>query len=195
MTTRTGQNRVTGLADFRAEWDRKRPSARAAATVAEGDHGHINVEGSASCLSGAIFTPADPEFLRSIEEGIRPLVTLLVEDLDCITYSSCEGHPPAGEARMRVSHVGILPRDDADRARIRAALEPAAAAVPLAAAAVLELVDDVIASDDGTDVLCVDVVFRPLTLDWAAYSASAAALQAALVEALRLRPSDAERAP
>jgi len=178
-------NAVSGLTQFRAEWDARQ---RHDGPVAEPEgEGPINVEGSARCSSAAIFTPAAPEFRGSIEARVRPLVLFLVEQLGCITYSSCEGHPPEGDAAMRGRHVGILPRDEADRTRLCAVLVAAAAAA--SPADDRELVDLVIREDvitsDGPDVRCIDIIFVAGSYDWPDYAAKVESVQSALLDRLR----------
>ncbi|MBX3190380.1 MAG: hypothetical protein KF819_25495 [Labilithrix sp.] len=181
-------NRVAGLEEFRAAWDvaKARPRHDPQDNQESAD-GHINIEGNARCMSAAIYTPADAEFARALEPGVRPLVEHLVDALDCITYSSCEGHPPTADGyTMRVRHVGILPRDAADRDRILAALEPAALPASAAGGGIVELriLEDVLGGD-GPDLPCIDVVFGATRLDWPAYEARVGDVQAALLAALK----------
>jgi len=180
-------NAVSGLEGFRAEWDAGKGNASRANEAEAPTDGPINIEGSARCQSAAIYTPAAPEFRGSIEARVRPLVLLLVEQLGCITYSSCEGHPPEEEALMRGRHVGILPRDDADRVRLRELLVAAAAATSPASdrdLVDLQIREDVIASD-GPDVHCIDILFVAGSYDWAAYAGKVEAVQAAFLERLQ----------
>ena len=181
-------NGVSGLARFREEWDaHKRTSAGRVFENATSGEGHINVEGSARCLSSAIFTPAASEFWNAVEPGIRPLVAFLVEKLDCITYSSCEGHPPSDDGYpMRGRHVGILPRDEAEHARLIAALGRAADATASAAerdTVDLRVHEDVIAAEGG-DVRCIDVLFVAGSFDWPAYAAKVEGVQASFLAQL-----------
>lgn len=49
--------------------------------------------GKASNTVGNMLPLGNENFVHSIEPGIRPLVLLLVNKYQWITYSSCEGHP------------------------------------------------------------------------------------------------------
>src|SRR5688572_12832858 len=105
-------NHVTGLAEFRAAWD----LAKARKGIPGTDNkvsadGRVNIDGDAECLAAAIYTPADEEFYAAVEVGVRPLVMFCVNELDCITYTSCEGHAPTADG-YSPRRVGILPRDE-----------------------------------------------------------------------------------
>jgi hypothetical protein len=191
-------NGVSGLSRFREEWDTQKPRDGHVFENAKSEQGHINVEGSARCLSSAIFTPAAPEFWNAVEPGIRPLVTFLIEKLNCITYSSCEGHPPSDDYPMRGRHVGILPRNQEDLTRLMTVLGAAAEAACTSAdrdVVDLKIHEDLITSE-GPDVHCVDVLFVAGTLDFPTYAAKAASVQAAFLERLAasLTPSAASPA-
>jgi uncharacterized protein len=182
-------NAVSGLARFREEWDARKGNASAGGAAEPPTDGPINIEGTARCQSAAIYTPAAPEFRGSIEARVRPLVLFLVEQLGCITYSSCEGHPPEGEALMRGRHVGILPRDEADRLRLVALLGAAAEATSPAADRTLvdlQIREDVVAGD-GPDVHCIDILFVAGSYDWPAYAGKVDEVQASFLEQLRAR--------
>jgi uncharacterized protein len=163
---------VGGLNLFRKKWDEGRQLQGVSCKNALSDQGHINLNGSATCFRSAIFTPADPEFLDSIEVGVRDLVLFLVEKLNCITYSSCEGHPPTEHAPMRQRHVGILPRDEEEYARLLHQLRRAAEAAHTTwdrEAIRIDIKEDVITTE-GPNVPCIDVVFTAVASDWSAYS-------------------------
>jgi hypothetical protein len=178
-------NGVSGLARFREEWDLAR---RVEGTFdnARSEQGHINVEGSARCLSSVIFTPAAPQFWSALEPGVRPLVILLIDSLDCITYSSCEGHPPTDDGYpMRGRHVGILPRDAADHERLLELLRRAAAVTEAVPGVVhVEVREDVLASD-GVDLPCIDILFVAASYDWPAYAANVGTVQDGFIAALK----------
>ncbi|GMV17879.1 MAG: hypothetical protein HS104_30155 [Polyangiaceae bacterium] len=121
-------NAIQGLEAFIEAWDASppAPASSAAATTGEsvGPDGQINLEGSATCQSAAIFVPSDPSFVGALEPGVRELCLELIGRLDCVTYSSCQGHraaEPGGRYRRR--HVGIVPRDQAEASRLEDALE------------------------------------------------------------------------
>ena len=74
--------------------------------------GNINIEGSELCSAAIIYTPSHPEFITSIEKGIRDLVLLLVDIHKYITYSSCEGHKYVDKKLFHKRYISILPRND-----------------------------------------------------------------------------------
>jgi uncharacterized protein len=180
-------NGVSGMARFREEWDEAR-KVEGKIDNATSEQGHINVEGSARCLSSVIYTPAAPQFLASIEAGVRPLVLALIQDLNCITYSSCEGHPPSDDGYpMRGRHVGILPRDAAEHAMFLERLRAAATLTPPVPGVVtVEVREDIVASD-GVDLPCIDLLFVAGSYDWAAYAEKIDSVQAAFLDHLALR--------
>lgn len=112
-------NHVTALADFVWRWDH--PEAK---TIQEeprqaGPNGQINNEAWPSCSSATIYDRHHPRFGDALEPGIRQVVIQLIRQLDCITYSSCEGHRAPGPAyRFWPRHTGILPRDEREQRRL-----------------------------------------------------------------------------
>jgi hypothetical protein len=167
------RNQVKGMLQFQKRWDERRKEAPAAPKNLRSAEGHVNVAGSAACFSSAIFTPADPAFLESIEKGVQELVLLLIEKLHCITYSSCEGHPPAEMAPMRQRHVGILPRDEKEYSRLLHFLRKTAAATRAARgeqASGLLIKEEMLATDE-TNLPCIEINFAAESCDYPAYRA------------------------
>jgi hypothetical protein len=165
-------NRVGGIARFRGRWDEQKRQDRGTLRNSWGVGGHINLEGSAVCFSSLIFTPADPEFMQSIENGVRELVGVLIDEIDCITYSSCEGHAPADSSPMRLRHVGILPRDSEQYVQLAGLLQTAAegAHAKCASGTVRIAINRTVINTDGPDVPGIDVFFTDATGDWSFYS-------------------------
>ncbi|NEQ36616.1 MAG: hypothetical protein F6K40_10150 [Okeania sp. SIO3I5] len=75
-------------------------------------NGNINTDGTAACCDSPIFTKYHRYFKRSIEPGVRDLTIALILKLNCITYSSCEGHFSTKDAVMRQRYVAVMPRDE-----------------------------------------------------------------------------------
>lgn len=103
-----------------------------------------------------------PQFADYLEPGVRTLVCRLIDALDCITYSSCEGHrlnqnPPG----FSLCHVGILPRDGDELARLKQILTRVAAAVNSAdsRSKVRLAVKSNVLTSEGPDHECIDLVF------------------------------------
>jgi hypothetical protein len=113
-----------GARQFMHRWDyfssRKAPSARGRIRtgVSTSSAGNINGGGTAFSSASPIFIFAEDGFLLSIEPGVRALVSYMAGELNLITYTSCEGHLYADERPADLRHIGILPRNDAERARI-----------------------------------------------------------------------------
>jgi hypothetical protein len=122
-----------------------------------GDRGNVNIGGAPDGYEASILAKSDPRFFEYIEPGVRGLVRHLVEALNCITYSSCEGHRSTSLSAFRRRHVGIVPRHDAEAEGLRRVLTDAArsSARPTVEAAI---VDDMLESESRS-MLCIDVVF------------------------------------
>jgi hypothetical protein len=169
---RSGTNHVKGLVQFCRKWDTEKQRDGISRKNARSDKGHVNLEGSAACFSAVIFTPADPEFVDSIEVGVRDLVVLLIDNLNCITYSSCEGHPPVDETPMRQRHVGVLPRNAEEYARLLQLFRKAAEATHMNSDGETVRIDikEAVITTEGPDVPCIDILFAAVTGHWSAYS-------------------------
>ncbi len=96
-------NYLNDVEGFIAAWDLPAlPAARAR-------HARKKVSNAAT-----IYSRLDPAFYSSLEPGVRDLVLALIKALDCVTYSSCEGHWATSRAPTRLFHVGILVRTPAE---------------------------------------------------------------------------------
>lgn len=73
--------------------------------------GNINREGTAACADSPIFVKYHRYFKRSLELGVRDLTIALILKFNCITYSSCQGHPSAPGTPMRPRYIAIVPRN------------------------------------------------------------------------------------
>ena len=114
-------NHFYGLKNLLRQWEAKPPTLPTASRrLLTSEEGHINLEGTSTCIEALIFPKWHPQFENALEEGIKELVYELIERFDCITYTSCQGHLVASRdsARQNVSlqfrHVGILPRSSAE---------------------------------------------------------------------------------
>lgn len=72
--------------------------------------GNINFEGISAGTFSHIFVPADADFRASLEPVVRPLVLILVERCNLVTYTSCGGHLYKDHTPAAECHVGVLPR-------------------------------------------------------------------------------------
>ncbi len=182
-------NYVSGLSDFRAAWDKAKARKRSSASNKVSAEGHVNLDGDEACPAAAIYTPADEEFFAAVEPGVRPLVMHLIDALDCITYTSCEGHAPTADG-WSPRRVGILPRDAADYTRIYEALDRAVKATKTDVdprVVELRIVEHTLASE-GPDLPCIIVLFDCST-DWAAYVEKVDSVMNAFLDALKATPT------
>ncbi len=104
----------SGLKEFIASWDDRFVEENPTETFRESPLGNINTDGSAACADSPILSKYHRKFKKSIEPGVRDLTIALILKLNCITYSSCQGHFSASKSPMRPRYVGILPRDLAE---------------------------------------------------------------------------------
>ncbi len=122
-------NRIKGkdLAEFIKEWDKppiEPHSNNSASNLRESHLGNINVLGKASCAEATLFTKHHPNFFDSIETKIKDLVICIVNDLHCITFSSCQGHPEYFDKseqtliEYRQREISILPRNEKEHSRL-----------------------------------------------------------------------------
>ena len=136
--------------------------------------GNLNIHGSATDTAAYIFAPHEPQFLGSLEPRIRPLVVALIEAMDCVTYSSCQGHPATPHAPSRAASVGLLARDPEEGARVHAVLSQLAdraMAGAVSGEVRVRVTAVTLDSDDGPHP-CVDLEFLSTTGDEAAYFAA-----------------------
>jgi hypothetical protein len=101
----------SGLQEFINSWDDRFVEANPAETFRESPLGNINSQGTAACADSPILSKYHRQFKKSIEPGVRDLTIALILKLNCITYSSCQGHTSTPKSAMRPRYVGILPRD------------------------------------------------------------------------------------
>lgn len=111
-------NMISGIAKFLELWESD-PDDQGFLPLRRGGQGHRNLTGTAS--SPAItFTKGHPQFVESLEDGVKDLVLLLIECFDCVTYSSCEGHAnPDGQTLLRGRNVDILARNASEHQHLR----------------------------------------------------------------------------
>lgn len=69
-----------------------------------------------------IYPRHHPGFRAALERGVRPLVIALIDSLDCITYSSCEGHPSDARKAFEPVHVGMLSRSRKEHVELQGQL-------------------------------------------------------------------------
>ena len=114
---------LSGLEDFIASWDDRFVEISDRDIVRESPQGNINTEGTSACFDSPTFTKYHRRFKKSLEPGVRDLAIALILKFDCITYSSCQGHPSTADADLRQRYVAILPRNEADYRRLYTILD------------------------------------------------------------------------
>ncbi|MGO9372534.1 MAG: radical SAM protein [Syntrophobacteraceae bacterium] len=108
-------NRMDQVSDYLRKWDFSLDSYDKNLQIVKGPNGNISESGKVDEPIAASLTPAHPMFFDCIEKDIRDLVTILIEDMDCITYSSCQGHQRLDGSLIRPRNVGILCRDETEQ--------------------------------------------------------------------------------
>jgi uncharacterized protein len=179
-------NTIIGVERFLAAWTV--PSKHSLRLpLREGAAGQRNLSGGARDAA-VVFPRGHPQFVDALEDGVRALVVLLIDELDCVTFSSCEGHAAEdGQTLLWGRSVDILPRDAAEGARLRAALRGCIDAVPqvLEAPVRLQLVENEVETELGT-LPAMTLDFTPETTDAATYFAGVAPLYAALLAEVKV---------
>jgi hypothetical protein len=124
-------NHLYGLKEFIRQWEEEpHDAAGAEPPLTASAEGHINLDGAPGCIEAYIFPRWHPQFESALEEGVKELVQELIARLDCITYTSCQGHPAAmsgdGARTLTPRHVGILPRNRTEHLYLSGVLTRAA---------------------------------------------------------------------
>lgn len=115
-------NTMRDVGEFLRRW--QDPTAvRVLATLLTSAEGNINTVGRPGVQEADDLDPAHPQWRDALEPGVRDLVESFVSDWGCVTYDSCEGHPYTGtDLAPAPRRVGLLPRDEDERALLAAAL-------------------------------------------------------------------------
>ena len=106
---------MTEFSDFKSfvdSWEDRFVEVTEFDIFKQSPQGNINSDGTTACCDSAIFTKYHRYFKRSIEQGVRDLTIALILKLNCITYSSCQGHFSREDAGMRQRYVAVMPRDE-----------------------------------------------------------------------------------
>jgi hypothetical protein len=166
-------NYLGGVRGLLERWDRGGCGSGERPVVA-GASGNVNIHGSASETAAYIFAPHEPQFLGSLEPRIRPLVVALIDAMDCVTYSSCQGHRTTKHSPARPAAVGLLARHPDEGAYLHAVLSrlaDRAMAGFLSREVGVRVTLGTLDSDNGPHP-CVDLQFVSTTGDEAAYFAA-----------------------
>jgi hypothetical protein len=126
---RVNINHITNLKAFLRAWDHPDdPFNSVEARFKTGSMGNINMSGEPRDICGPIVSKWQPNFIATIEPGVRELVSILINEFDLVTYSSCEGHnyPLSSLAQPTRRRVGILPRTEEEFEEIKVVFDLAA---------------------------------------------------------------------
>ncbi|MCC8969772.1 hypothetical protein [Bradyrhizobium brasilense] len=135
-------------------------------------------------VDSAIYARSDPRFLAAIEPGIRPLVLAVIEHLDCITYSSCEGHRTADGHVQVGQHVDIFAADLNAQENLAQRLDRACAGVRGTPTASLRIVRGAVSLEDKCAFsISIEIGAAP-GAGWEAFEADAMRIQRQLIDAL-----------
>lgn len=115
-------NSMPDVAGFLTRWDDPN-QPRIPATLRHSEHGNINSRGRPGIHPADDLDPQHPQWRAGVESAVWPLVDLLTRHLGYVTYDSCQGHRYTGLDLTPVGlHVGLLPRDSTESARLSAHL-------------------------------------------------------------------------
>jgi hypothetical protein len=129
---------------------------------AAGSGGNINLEGTSECNESFLLTRWHSSFSASIEAGVRELVMRLVNEWDCVTYSSCEGHHSIAHLPARVRHVRLISRSEAEHLRLASRLNRLVDATNADvdnSSVRLIVMPSVILAEDGLEAPGLDLIF------------------------------------
>jgi uncharacterized protein len=108
-------NRMDRIMDFKRSWDFSLEVQGPGLKIVEGPEGNISETGEVKNPTSVTLTPSHPLFINCVEKGVIELVRVLVEDINCITYSSCQGHKVPGHDLILPRNVGVLCRDETEQ--------------------------------------------------------------------------------
>ena len=105
-------NYVNGLSEFVRSWDIRHSMYESNSEIfGKSAQGNINKDGTGWCITAAVHVSSHPRFEELLEDGVKDLVMALIQQFDCITCSSCQGHASIEDTTpMRERTVEILPR-------------------------------------------------------------------------------------
>jgi hypothetical protein len=155
-------NQIVGLEVFLKEWDSPTSSFFPAPQSSRGPLNNINIDGS---LEGPaiIATRHHPSFSGFLEAQVRDLVICLIQELDCVTYSSCSGHAGPDGVLLCARHVSILPRDPLEYERLKDRLRISLLGLKVETKSLAVELDEGVLDSGDAKLPCLEILFRPLT--------------------------------
>jgi hypothetical protein len=167
-------NRITNMGRFLSAWDNPNVQRKAPHEPVQGGAGNINIDGSA-VAPAYLLTRNDANFSAFLEPRIKALVLCLIERLDCITYSSCEGHSDDSGRLITEAHVDIIPRSEEEFQRLKAPLRDACAYAAEGIGELAPVLEEPFVESDNARVRTLEIAFRARTKAAPAYFAAVAA--------------------
>lgn len=155
-------NSIVGLEVFLRNW-RTVPEKQELLPVLRGPRGHVNLTGAPEAPS-ITFTKYHAQFVESLEEGVRDLVLCVIKILNCVTYSSCEGHlTEDGTGILCGRHVAIICQDADERSILRRRIENAIALVRHPRNAIHLTVHEEDLESETSSIQTLNLIFLPTT--------------------------------
>lgn len=159
-------NFFNGLEDFIAKWEgyvSYSPHMDNDLPFVRGEQGIINLNGELSCLEASIFSKASSLFQDAIEDGVKSLVVFLVYSIDCITYTSCQGHAGSECTSPSYRNVGILPRNEQEYQDLIEKLNRVKSHVDETSidSFVKVVVEENLVDSETLSMPCIDITFIP----------------------------------
>lgn len=174
-------NKMLGLAQFLQQWNEPCAVGVPMVPLTRGKVGSINASGEFQAPA-VIFTRFHPQFIESVEPGVRPMVLAMISDGNWASYSSCEGHVDDNGRLLSHRSVGlVLCRPDPDRFRI-AAINNAAKAANTRFGDVQIDVKEVELETEAGPVECVDVNIVTSSTGAGAYPLRADAIMCSFID-------------
>lgn len=160
-------NFFSGLENFIASWDdikKYNLEKDEGLPFVKGEQGSINSDGSLSCIEASIFSKNSPRFRDVIETGVKSLVLYLVDSMNLITYTSCEGHVVDLKNNIfKYRDVGLLPRNLTEYERLKKKLQFVESRVNeiMTDSLVKVVINETFVDSEISRMPCIDILFLP----------------------------------
>lgn len=161
-------NKAKGLWTLINRWDCKTAIEELNIAPMISDAGNINKLGANNISESYMLSKNDPEFYDFIESGVKDIVKKLINTLDCITYSSCEGHIIGDEFEPK--NIGIIPRNYEEYYSLKKAIYKLITKTNISLIEKNENCDvylfleiDKVETDDGPDLTTIEIYFMSLS--------------------------------
>jgi hypothetical protein len=181
-------NEASGVGAFLRRWYGTDPALTVAASEPRRSRtGNINLAATEGSSQSAMLAAGDVRFDDFLEPGVAPLVRAAIA-LGWITYTSCEGHR-YDDGSVDEMHIGIIARNDRERAGVERAWRAAGAfwvKTHPASAVELALSTGTLHCDGRIDLPTLDLYLcRDPDRSWDDYFAARTEAAAAVADFLR----------